>query len=299
MKTYFDIQGDGGSHVVEQLTELNQTIAGALSGVRHRLAIGSGKGGVGKSTFTMALARALTQKGQRVAILDADFNGPCQAHLAGLDGSPWIPSADGSGLAMPRRADGIGVVSMGSVLSQAQPMAFETVSRGSAHTWRATREFATLAQLMSSIEWGTLDVLLFDLPPGADRTQHYAEFLGDETPFVLVTIPSDVSHGVVARSVSTLGQTSARLLGYVENMAGYYCAGCGEVRPLFPSSPQSLDAPLLGRIPFDPALAELCDRGWPETDSQSPQSQESERAGSLPAIAEVASRILDSLETPS
>ncbi|MCB1036068.1 MAG: P-loop NTPase, partial [Acidobacteria bacterium] len=262
MKTYFDIEGDGGSNVVGQVEALEESIRRSLGGVRRLVAIGSGKGGVGKSTVTMGLAQALRATGAEVAILDADFNGPCQAHLAGLTANPWLPGPEG--IALPRRRDGVGVVSMGSVVPQQRPVTFDTVSRRDEHVWRSTREFALLGQLLASMDWGALDFLLFDLPPGAERTVQYAEFLPESVGYVLVTVPSDVSRGVVARSVAALGGTGARVLGYVENMAGYYCRDCGEIKPLFPESRTPIDLPLLGQIPFDPEMAELCDEGWPE-----------------------------------
>ncbi len=272
MKTYHDIAGDGGSDVLGQVQALHRAIGDALSGVRHVLAVGSGKGGVGKSTLTMALARSFARQGRRVAILDADFNGPCQARLAGLEGAPWVPGE--RGLVPPRRPDGIAVVSFGSLLAEAAPLTFETVSKGEQQTWRATREFALLGQLLSAVDWGELDLLLVDLPPGAERTVQYAEYLAplDDPPgrltgrlaFVMVTVPSDLARGVVARSLSALDQARGRLLGYVENMAGYYCRECGSVRPLFPEPTVALAAPCLARLPFDPELALLCDRGWPE-----------------------------------
>ncbi len=261
MKSYADIVGDGGSRVAEQVGEQRRAIARALAGVRHRVAVASGKGGVGKSTVTMALARALADRGRAVAILDADLNGPSQAHLAGLSGRPWVPGPDG--LVPPRRPDGIAVVSTGSALPDGGVLAFDTVSRGEQHTWRATREFALLGQLLAAVDWGRLDVLLFDLPPGAERTVQFAEFLGPEVAFVLVTIPSELAHGVVARSLTALTGAGVPVAGYVENMAGYWCRDCGEIRPLFPAAPTPLAARRLARIPFDPELAALCDRGWP------------------------------------
>ena len=285
MKTYRDIVGDGGSNVVAQVEALEGAIARALSGVRHRLAVGSGKGGVGKSTLTAALGRALRRQGKAVAILDADFNGPCQARLAGLDAAPWIP--DESGLALPRSAEGIGIASLGSLLPEARPMEMASVAVGGEHTWRATREFALLAQLLAGVDWGELDVLLFDLPPGAERTRQFAQFLGEGTAFVLVTLPSDLAQSVVARSISALSGSSHRLLGYVENMAGYYCVDCGEVKPLFPRPEAELAIPRLGSIPFDPALATL------GSEDAGADDRETHRA-----IDAVARRILEDLESP-
>ena len=286
MKTYHDIVGDGGSNVVAQVEAQQRAIGEALAGVRHRLAVGSGKGGVGKSTVTFALARALSREGQRVAILDADFNGPCQARLAGLDAAPWIPGE--GGLELPRNAEGIGVASFGSLLPEARPVELESVAEGEEQTWRATREFALLGQLMASVDWGALDVLLFDLPPGAERTRQYAHFLGAGTAFVLVTIPSELSRSVVARSISAI-EESAEILGVIENMAGYYCRDCGEVKPLFPAPAAELAAPSLGSIPFDPALAALGD--------ESAESKADEHQ-SIRAVDDVARRILDRLESP-
>lgn len=269
MKRYHDIAGDGGSDVLGQIRALEGKIGNALAGVRRIVAVGSGKGGVGKSTVTMGLARALADSGARVAILDADLNGPSQARMAGLEGRPWIPGD--RGLVPPRRPDGIAVLSMGSVLPDGVPLDFETVSQGEQQTWRATREFATFAQVLAGTDWGTLDVLLLDLPPGTERTVQFAETLAGIVPgatasrlgFLLVTAPSAVARGVVARSITALAALDVPVLGAVENMAGYLCPDCGEIQPLFPEPDVPLDAPCLGRLPFDPELARLCDAGWP------------------------------------
>lgn len=296
MKSYHDVAGDGGSDVLGQVATQRRAIEAALAGVRRVLAIGSGKGGVGKSTLTLGLARALARRGRDVAILDADLNGPSQAQMAGVAAAPWLPGTDG--LEPPRRRDGIAVVSTGSVLAGGRPVEFDTVSHGDGHVWRATREFALLAQLLATVRWGSLDALLVDLPPGAERTVHFAELLtglaGDRCTFVLVTIPSEVARGVVARSVTALAATGAPLAGVIENMAGYWCRDCGEVRPLFPGTTAAgatadgpgLGAPLLGSVPFDPELAALADRGWPADE---------EDGAAVAAIDSVAARLLTAL----
>jgi ATP-binding protein involved in chromosome partitioning len=265
MKTYHDITGDDGSRVLEQVVEQRARIAAGLAGVRHLVAVGSGKGGVGKSTLTLHLAGALRARGLKVAILDADFNGPSQARMAGVQGALFVPGADK--VALPRTTNGIAVFSMGSVIPESEALEFESASRGESHTWRATREFSLLTEILGSFEWGELDLLMFDLPPGAERTVQYAEFLGSRTSFVLVTIPSEVSRGVVARSVSALSKGPNRVLGYIENMSGYYCRDCNAIKPLFdaPGAPD-LAIPCLGTVPFDPELARQCDRGLPLAD---------------------------------
>ena len=188
-------------------------------------------------------------------------------------------------------ADGLGVVSLGSLLESSRPLAFDSVAQGESHTWRATREFSVLAQLLAAIDWGRLDVLLFDLPPGAERTLQYAELLGPDIRFVLVNIPSEISRGVVARSLTALDEAGSQVLGVVENMAGYYCHECGTVQPLFPETEESgsWSAPTLSYVPFDPALAALCDRGWPpdEADWETP---------SLAAVDAAADTLLHTLE---
>ena len=290
MKSYYDIVGDGGSNVAGQVAEQRSRIARRLAGVRHMLAVGSGKGGVGKSTFTSQLAAALRAGGRDVAILDADLNGPTQARLGGLSEATLVPGADG--LLVPRSACGVGVVSLGSVVPESEAVDFDSVSEGESHTWRATREFTLLGELLERVDWGRQDYLLVDLPPGAERTLQYAEFLGAGVTFVVVTVPSDLSRGVVARSVAALRKTPNRVLGYVENMNGYYCEGCDEIRPLFPDGVGvDLDVPRLGSVPFDPALAVACDRGESlGFDSERP---------AVRAVFEIAARIERELEATS
>ncbi len=276
MKGYHDIVGDGGSRILEQVAELRTRITDGLAGVRHLVAVGSGKGGVGKSTLTLHLAGALRARGLRIAILDADFNGPSQARMAGVQGGLFVPGSQK--VALPRTTNGIGVFSMGSMIPESEALDFESAAHGESHTWRATKEFSLLGEVLASFEWGALDLLMFDLPPGAERTVQYADFLGPfdgaqgrpRTSFLLVTIPSEVARGVVARSVAALSKgpfdgaqgRPNRLLGYVENMSGYYCRDCNAIKPLFISpDPADLAIPCLGTVPFDPELARHCDRG--------------------------------------
>ena len=260
MKSYYDIVHDGGSGIHAQIQSQQAKIAGSLSGIRRILAVGSGKGGVGKSTLTLQIALALRERGAEIAVLDADLNGPCQARLAGLRDAIAIPSE--RGLVMPRTASGVGVVSVGSFLPDARALDFDTVAQGESHLWRATKEFAMFGEILASVDWGDLDCLVLDLPPGAERTSQYAEFFGDRVAFVLVSVPSDVARDVVARSVTALRARNATILGYVENMKGYCCPGCGEIRPLFAESGKlDLGIPCLGSVPFDPELAAACDEG--------------------------------------
>lgn len=287
MKSYHDIAGDGGSDVVGQVVAKRSLIAESLADVRHMLAIGSGKGGVGKSTLTMQLAEALRAGGSRVAILDADLNGPTQARLGGLRGAPVVPGP--RGIVPPKTASGIGVVSMGALFPESEAVDFPSVAEGDSYVWRATREFSAFGDLLAGVGWGALDFLLVDLPPGAERTFQYAEFLGAAAAFVLVTIPSDVSRGVVSRAVAAMRKTPNRILGYVENMSGYYCGGCDDVRPLFPTTDAAVELGIarLGGVPFDPELAAACDRGATFADPNRPAVR------AVRAVAEEITRLLE------
>jgi ATP-binding protein involved in chromosome partitioning len=296
VKGYHDIVGDGGSRILEQVAEQRTRITDGLAGVRHLVAVGSGKGGVGKSTLTLHLAGALRARGLRIAILDADFNGPSQARMAGVQEALFVPGS--RKVALPRTRNGIAVFSMGSLIPESEALEFESAAHGESHTWRATREFALLGEILGSFEWGALDLLMFDLPPGAERTVQYADFLGPRTSFLLVTIPSEVARGVVARSVAALSKAPNRVLGYVENMSGYYCRDCNAIKPLFVSPerfdaaqgrPSRLEIPCLGTVPFDPELARHCDQGVPLAElPNTPVGR---------ALEDAAQQLLDALES--
>jgi ATP-binding protein involved in chromosome partitioning len=328
VKRYQDIVGDGGSGILEQVAGQRARITDGLAEVRHLVAVSSGKGGVGKSTLTLHLAGVLRARGLRVAILDADLNGPSQARMAGVQETPFVPGT--RKVALPRTRDGIAIFSMGSVIPESEALDFESAAHGESHTWRATKEFALLGEILGAFEWGALDLLMLDLPPGAERTVQYADFLrpfdaahpstspgmtlspskGQGTPrvsFLLVTIPSAVARGVVARSVAALSKRPNRVLGYVENMSGYYCRDCDAIKPLFasPDPPPpvlpwsagaaakgpSLGIPCLGTVPFDPELARLCDRGTSLAEhSATPVGR---------ALEQVAQQLLNSLESTS
>jgi ATP-binding protein involved in chromosome partitioning len=212
-----------------------------------------------------------------------------------VQGGVFVPGREK--VSLPRTSNGIGVFSMGSVVPESEALDFESAAKGDSHTWRATREFALLSEVLGAFEWGDLDLLLFDLPPGAERTVQYADFL-PRTSFMLVTIPSEVSQGVVARSAAALARNGSRALGYVENMSGYYCRDCDAIKPLFPSTrqghslaqgrPSPFDIPCLGSVPFDPELARHCDNGLPLSDlRETPVGR---------ALDGVAGQLLESLE---
>jgi ATP-binding protein involved in chromosome partitioning len=267
VKGYRDIAGDGGSSIVEQVRAQQARVAARMGPIRASVAVVSGKGGVGKSSITANLAGALAARGLAVGVLDADLNGPSMGKMLGVRGQTLRVEPEGVRPAVS--AEGIRVLSMDLLLpGDDTPVVWEAPTQAEAHTWRGTMEGTALREFLADTVWGSLDVLLIDLAPGADRLPTLLDLLPGLTGAVVVTIPSAVSHLVVRRAMTLARERGARLLGLVENMAGYACPTCGTVGPLFEGPGGEATAaqhglPFLGRVPFDPRLAAAADRGRP------------------------------------
>jgi len=267
MKKYKDILGDGGSNIVGQVEEQQSRLKARLAAVRRIVAILSGKGGVGKSSVTANLAAAFARKGSAVGVLDADLNGPSIARMLGVRGQTLKVTEAGVQPALS--ADGIRVMSMDLLLpSDAAPVTWEAPTQAESHVWRGNMEANALREFLADTAWGSLDLLLVDLPPGTDRFPTVAGLVPSLSGTVLVTIPAEVSHLVVKKSITIAKATAAPVLGLVENMAGYVCGRCGAIGELFQGSrgealAAEFEIPFLGRIPFDPRLAAAGDRGVP------------------------------------
>jgi ATP-binding protein involved in chromosome partitioning len=267
MKRYRDIAGDGGSGIAAQLEARDARLRARLARVRRTVAVVSGNGGVGKSSLTANLAAALGGQGYGVGVLDADLNGPSIAKMLGVRGQTLRVTDAG---VVPARAEtGVRVLSIDLLLpSDETPVVWQAPTQTEAYTWRGTMEANALREFLADTDWGALDVLLLDLPPGADRLPTVSELVPGLAGAVVVTIPSDVSHLVVTKSITLARQTGVRVLGLVENMAGYVCVGCGRGESLFEGPGGERTAvrcgiPFLGRVPFDPRLAAAADRGRP------------------------------------
>ena len=268
MKKYRDLVGDAGSGVAEQLLDQTARLQARMAMVRRKVAILSGKGGVGKSALTTNLAATLAKEGERVAVLDADLNGPSLAKMLGVRGGALRTGP--AGIEPPEGPLGIRVVSMDLLLPRDEaPVRWDAPTERESYVWRGSVEAAALREFLSDTAWGQLDFLLIDLPPGTDRISSLATLLPEVDAGIVVTIPTEVSLLTVKRSISMAQELwGASPLGLVENMAAYLCAHCGGEGPLFrgidsAAMAREMGVAFLGRVPFDPLLVEAADHGVP------------------------------------
>ena len=225
-----------------------------LPRIRNILAIGSGKGGVGKSTTAVNLALALAADGARVGVLDADVYGPSIPTMLGLSGKPESP--DGKSIA-PMRAHGIEAMSIGLLVDADTPM-----------IWRGPMATSALTQLLNDTLWGGeegLDYLIVDLPPGTGDIQLT---LAQKIPVagaVVVTTPQDVATLDARKALRMFGKVEVAVLGLVENMAQHVCSNCGRVEHLFGGERMAAQygVPLLGSLPLEIGIREQGDAGVP------------------------------------
>ena len=238
---------------VELARPAEQSLA-AIPGVADVVAVASTKGGVGKSTVAVNLAGALTRLGKRVGILDADIYGPSLPTMLGLAGRPRVVEQT---RVMPLEKYGLRVMSMGFFLDDTSPV-----------IWRGPLVTGLLRQFLKDVEWGELDVLVVDLPPG---TGDVPLTLAQQVPLsggVVVTTPQAVSVIDVERGIAMFQQVNAPVLGLVENMSDYVCPQCGTHDALFGAGgaarlEQQFGVPVLARIPLEPAVRQSGDAGMP------------------------------------
>ena len=227
--------------------------------VKHKIAVISGKGGVGKTLVTVNLAATLArEKGfGRVGLLDADIHGPCVPKMLGLKGNRLESSP--AGIFPVYSKGGVKVISM----------AFLLPSDDSPVIWRGPVKMGAIKQLLSEVAWGELDYLLIDLPPGTgDEPLTVLQLLKDADGVIIVTIPSEVSGDVVRKAVTFARMLNIPVLGIVENMSGLVCPHCGEKIEVFEGGvgrkvAEDMGVPFLGSIPIDPRVSAACDSGKP------------------------------------
>lgn len=267
------LQYSDDAKVVQQITEQMRQVQDRMAGIRHKLVVMSGKGGVGKSMTTVNLALAFARLGQRVGLLDVDLNGPCVPRMLGMRGQSLTLTPDGA--VPPVGPLGIKVGSMDFFLHEASPVRWKGPMDLSP-VWLGVMEMNVIREFLADIIWGDLDYLLTDLPPGAaaDKPPVMAGFIPDLAGAIVVTTSSEVASDVVQKSVTYARDLGITVLGIVENMSRYRCPSCGAEHELFEGDTDAMCAalhvPLLGRIPFDRVLARTFDKGQPLLDESYP-----------------------------
>ena len=270
------LQYTDDAKVIQQITAQTKQVQDRMSGIKHKIVVMSGKGGVGKSMTTVNLALALARKGNRVGVIDVDLNGPCVPQMLGMHGQGVTMTSEAA--VPPEGPFGIKVASMDFLLSEAAPVRWKGPMDLSP-VWLGLMEMNVIREFLADIHWGELDFLLADLPPGAaaDKPPVIAGFLPDLAGAVVVTTPSEVASNVVQKSIGYATELGITVLGVIENMSQYRCPSCGAENELFEGNTEgmceALNLPLLGRIPFDRQFAKTFDKGEPLLDEQNPTIQ--------------------------
>ncbi len=224
-----------------------------LPGVKNVIAVASGKGGVGKSTVAINLTMALASTGAKVGILDADIYGPSIPMMMGIQKRPEMRGER----VLPLEKDGIRMISMGFLVPENQPI-----------VWRGPMVHGALTQFMNQVEWGELDYLLIDMPPGTGDAQLTISQNAPLSGAVIVTTPQDISLLDARRGLLMFQNVKVPVLGIIENMSGFVCKHCNHTTQIFRKGggkkiADEMHVPLLGAIPIDPAVAEGGDSGTP------------------------------------
>jgi ATP-binding protein involved in chromosome partitioning len=240
-------------------SEQEQRLKMKMSKIKHKIAVISGKGGVGKSTVTVNLAMSFALQGHtdKVGVLDADITGPCVPKMLGLHGQKL--QAGPAGVFPTMGPLGVKVVSMDFLLpSDEAPV-----------IWRGPLKMKAISQFLSDITWGELDFLFIDLPPGTgDEPLSIMQLIPEMDGVVIVTIPSEVSQIVVKKAVTFSRKLNIPVIGIIENMSGFICPKCGAEIEIFKVGggkkiAKDLKIPFLGKIPIDPAICVDSDSGIP------------------------------------
>jgi ATP-binding protein involved in chromosome partitioning len=253
-----------------------------IPGVKHIIAVASGKGGVGKSTLACNLAVGLAKLDLKVGVLDADLFGPSMPKLFGITAKPDV-AADGQKL-VPLEAYGVKVMSIGFLIDEGTPV-----------VWRGPMVISALTQLLREVAWGELDVLVVDMPPGTGDTQLTMAQNVPLSGAVIVSTPQDLALADARRGVAMFKQVEVPLLGVVENMSYFVCPHCGGRTDVFSHAgaqreAEKLGVPFLGEVPLDIAIRANSDDGRPIVASLA----DSSHAG---AFLEIARRVAEVLRS--
>jgi ATP-binding protein involved in chromosome partitioning len=272
-----DIGGRAGTS-----SSSGQMTPSALDGVKYRIAVASGKGGVGKSTVSTNLALSLRALGYSVGLLDADIYGPSQQMMLGIQGKPQIDEHDEKIVPMERH--GIKTMSLGLITDPDTPV-----------IWRGPMVMKAIDQFLTDVKWGTLDFMVIDLPPGTGDAQLTLTQKAGLTGAVVVTTPQDVALIDARKGLAMFRKVNVPVLGIIENMSYYICRHCGEREEIFghgggKKTAEMLGVPFLGEVPIDPKVVVGGDTGQPivVSDPASPASQ---------AFRELARQVVQQVES--
>src|SRR6266516_2118016 len=281
---------EGVTNVRVKLEIASRNAAGAgggaqeelLPGVKYKIAVASGKGGVGKSTVSTNLALALRDLGYSVGMLDADIYGPSQQMMLGIAGHPQIDETDEK--IMPMENHGIKTMSLGLITDPDTPV-----------IWRGPMVMKALDQFLTDVKWGTLDFMIIDLPPGTGDAQLTLTQKVPLTGAVVVTTPQDVALIDARKGLAMFRKVNVPVLGIVENMSYFICRHCGQRTEIFghgggKKTADMLGVPFLGEVPIDPKVVVGGDTGEPIVVSH-PQSAAAQ------AFREIAAKIVKQIES--
>lgn len=256
---------DNTSQSSNQTTESPVPKENPIPGVKHVLAVSSGKGGVGKSTVTANLSVALALTGARVGLMDADIYGPNIPTMMGVTQAPEKVENK----IIPAEGHGVKVMSMGFFVPEETPV-----------VWRGPMVHSAIQQFFRDVVWGELDYLLIDLPPGTGDVQLTLAQLVPLTGAITVTTPQEIALQDVRKGIVMFQKVNVPILGVIENMSFYVCGHCGERSEIFShgggeKAARKFDVPFLGGIPLDPEIRKGGDDGRPivVADPSSPQAE--------------------------
>jgi len=232
-----------------------------MAQIKHKILVLSGKGGVGKSTVAVNFALSLSLAGKRTGLLDIDIHGPSVPKILNLEGKT-VQSA----------ADAILPIEVGANL-KVMSIGFLLASQDDAVIWRGPMKYQMIKQFLKDVEWGELDYLIIDSPPGTgDEPLSIIQLLENADGAIVVTTPQEVALSDVRKGITFCRSLNVPVLGVLENMSGFVCPACGQRTDIFKSGggenmALDMNVPFLGRIPIDPQIVEACDSGQPYVDT--------------------------------
>jgi Mrp family chromosome partitioning ATPase len=278
---------DSASQCDEKLKQEHEDclLRETLSAIRHKVFVLSGKGGVGKSTVAVNLAASLAAQGHETGILDIDIHGPNVSKMLGMEG--WHLSSGGkkNKISPFRPFLHLKVISMAGLLPDSDAPVI----------WRGPLKMAAIRQFLQDVDWGPLDYLIVDSPPGTgDEPLSVAQLIPDANGAVIVTTPQEVALLDSRKCVNFAKKLNLPVLGIVENMSGMRCPHCDGQIPLFSqgggkTAAEELDVPFLGALPIAPDMPQYCDRGHPYVLDE----EENELKN---AFAEIVKRLVDAVD---